>query len=444
MSRVSPPLTEIPWRPPEQALSALEAAPWAAFLDSGGPDTEERARWSFLCLSPDETLNWQGESLCRNGVPVAGDVWTHLRDMSASARRPPKGEGIIPFTGGMIGMVSYEAGMALENVSSRHTSPAPRLIAASFTDVLAFDRREERCWWISQTGNPAPDLTRSTVRSTRPPLHFAPEQSQDVWTDAVRSIVDFIRAGDIFQANLTMRWIADCTDNFDELAAYRTLRQTSPAPFGAYLKTPDFSLLSASVERFISLSQDGLIETRPIKGTISLGHTAEETLRNSRLLAADEKERAENLMITDLMRNDIGRVSQIGSVRVPQLSKVEQFPHVLHLVSAIQGQLRPELDAIDLLQATLPPGSVTGAPKKRAMEIIDLLEASARGAYCGSLFCIGNDGAMDSSVIIRSMARAGDTLSVGAGGGITVLSNPMREYEEMLLKVAPILNAFEA
>ncbi|GBR32921.1 anthranilate synthase component I family protein [Gluconobacter kondonii] len=444
MSRVSLPLTEIPWRPPEQALSAMKAAPWAAFLDSGGPDTDERARWSFVCLSPVETLDWQGESLRRNGVSVEGDVWVHLRDMAAAVPRYSKAEGIIPFTGGVIGMVSYEAGMALENVPSRHVSSAPKLVAASFTDVLAFDRHEERCWWISQTGNPVPDLTQPVVRSTAPFLRFAPEQSRDVWTDAVRSIVDFIRAGDIFQANLTMRWVAECADDFDELAAYRTLGQTSPAPFGAYLKTPDFSLLSASVERFISLSRDGLIETRPIKGTIALGHTLEDTIRNSRTLAADEKELAENLMITDLMRNDIGRVSQIGSVRVPQLSKVEQFPHVLHLVSAVQGQLRPELDAIDLLQATLPPGSVTGAPKKRAMEIIDLLEASARGAYCGSLFRIGNDGAMDSSVIIRSLARSGDTVSVGAGGGITVLSDPIREYEEMLLKVAPILKAFEA
>ncbi|WP_322783025.1 MULTISPECIES: anthranilate synthase component I family protein [Gluconobacter] len=435
----------MPWKPPEQALSAMKAAPWAAFLDSGGLDTDGRARWSFLCLSPAETLEWQGESLCRNGVSVEGDVWTHLRDMTAAARRFPEAEGVIPFTGGVIGMVSYEAGMALENVPSRHVSSAPRLVATSFTDVLAFDRHEERCWWISQTGNPVlPDLTQHVVSLTATPLHFAPEQSRDVWTDAVRSIVDFIRAGDIFQANLTMRWVANCAGDFDELAAYRTLRQTSAAPFGAYLKTPDFSLLSASVERFISLSRGGLIETRPIKGTIALGHTLEDTARNSRTLAADEKELAENLMITDLMRNDIGRVSEIGSVRVPQLSKVEQFPHVLHLVSAVQGQLRPELDAIDLLQATLPPGSVTGAPKKRAMEIIDLLEASARGAYCGSLFRIGNDGAMDSSVIIRSLARSGDTVSVGAGGGITVLSDPMREYEEMLLKVAPILKAFEA
>ncbi|MBS1027374.1 anthranilate synthase component I family protein [Gluconobacter albidus] len=444
MSSVLLPLTEIPWIPPEQALSAMESAPWAAFLDSGGPDTDERARWSFLCLSPAETLDWHAGSLRRNGISIQGDVWTHLRDMAAASTRCPEAEDIIPFTGGVVGMMSYEAGMALEKVPSRHVSSAPRLVAASFEDVLAFDRHEERCWWISQKGNPPPDLTPPALYPLKPSLHFRPEQSRDVWMDAVRSIIAFIRAGDIFQANLTMRWVAECADGFDELAAYQTLRQTSPAPFGAYLKTPDFSLLSASVERFVSLSRGGLIETRPIKGTISLGHTPEETARNSRTLAADEKERAENLMITDLMRNDIGRVSQIGSVRVPQLSKVEQFPHVLHLVSAVQAQLRPELDAIDLLQATLPPGSVTGAPKKRAMEIIDLLEASARGAYCGSLFRIGKDGAMDSSVIIRSMARSGDTLSVGAGGGITVLSDPMREYEEMLLKVSPILKAFEA
>nr|WP_228518354.1 MULTISPECIES: anthranilate synthase component I family protein [unclassified Gluconobacter] len=438
------PTIEIPWISPDSALSTMSTHRWAAYLDSGGAETNGRARWSFLCLSPTETLEYHAGDLRRNGASAHGNVWDHLRNMTSTGSASRLAEGNpVPFTGGIVGMIAYEAGLNLENVSSRHSSLTPTFIAASFNDVLAFDRHEKRCWWSSQAGHPAPDLSQARLSCKTPSIRFRPEQSRETWTDAVRKVIAFIKAGDIFQANLTMRWFAERTDDFDELAAYQALRDTSPAPFGAYLKTPAFSLLSASVERFLSLSTKGLIETRPIKGTISLGMTAAETTHNMRLLASDEKELAENLMITDLMRNDIGRVSRIGSVCVPQLSQVEQFPHVLHLVSAIQGQLRPELEAVDLLKATLPPGSVTGAPKKRAMEIIDLLETSPRGAYCGSLFRIGHDGGMDSSVIIRSMSRVDNLLAIGSGGGITVLSDPLREYEEMLLKVAPILKAFE-
>lgn len=424
------------WLPPQAALRAYAAAPWMAFLDSGGAPDAPRARWSFLCPRPRETLVWRGKQLWRNDMPVGGSVWEHLRDMRLALPLPPKGPP--PFRGGLIGLASYGAGLALENVVSRHHSTTPDLIAFSCTDLLAFDRQEQRCFAIGDL----PAATSLPSPATFSPLTFTPDMDRADWLVRVQKVIDLIGAGDIFQANLTMRWHAHAPSSFDEHAAYEALRAASPAPFGAWFRTPEVSLLSASVERFLSLSTDGIVETRPIKGTAPFGADDTETRHLAAALTADTKENAENLMITDLMRNDIGRVCEIGSISVPQLCKVERFAHLHHLVSCVQGRLRPGLTAEDLLRATLPPGSVTGAPKHRAMEIIDAVETSARGAYCGTLFRIGREGEMDSSVVIRSMERTGDRLAIGAGGGITWPSDPAREYDEMLLKAAPLLKVF--
>ncbi|NHN83271.1 anthranilate synthase component I family protein [Acetobacter musti] len=431
---------ELDWVAPGRALAAFAGEPWVAFLDSGGDAAGERARWSFLCPWPVETLLCRGGAVWRNGEAVPGDVWGHLRDMRRSERSgAPDG----PFSGGVIGLASYEAGMRLEGVVSRHLVAGPEAVAASYEEALVFDRLERRLWWVSGRGLAAPDLRGvGGAGAAVPEVVFRPDMERGAWLEAVREVIRFIEAGDIFQANLTMRWRAAVPGGFDEGAAYRALRRGSPAPFGAYLRTPGFSLLSASVERFVSMSAEGGVETRPIKGTAPPGNDEREAAAFVAALAADEKENAENLMITDLMRNDIGRVCEIGSVSVPQLCAVERFTHLHHLVSCVRGRLRGGLDAVDLLRATLPPGSVTGAPKRRAMEIIDAVEGSARGAYCGSVFRIGRDGALDSSVVIRSIARAGDRLEIGAGGGITFLSDPEREYDEMMLKVAPLLRVF--
>lgn len=448
-----PQSTELPWMEPADALLACANAPWLAFLDSGGPPEGVRARWSFLCSRPRETLLWR-DGLLQTGAGGPArradiqDVLTCARAMHARLR--PAGAGDLPpFAGGVIGLASYASGLALEGIVSRHHTDAPAFVAASYEDVLAFDRLEGRLWWVSGQGTPppafavAPDIMSGSGRTwTAPRLSFAPDMDRAAWLIAVERVRAFIEAGDIFQANLTLRWHAELATDCDETALYRVLRHLSPAPFGAYLRTPDFALLSASVERFLFLSAGGHVETRPIKGTAPLGEDIAATRHLADMLARDPKENAENLMITDLMRNDIGRVCQIGSVAVPQLCEVEQFPHLQHLVSCVQGQLRDGLDAFDLLGATLPPGSVTGAPKRRAMDVIDEVEASGRGAYCGSMFRVGRDGAMDSSVVIRSLERAGSRLSLGVGGGITWLSDPAREYEEMRLKAAPLLGLF--
>ena len=446
-------VTELPWMDPWTAVQAWKAAPWVALLDSGGTPAalpgDERARWSFLCVEPSETLVSSRDGVIRNGRPVAGNAWDHLQDMHA--RLLPVEHTDLPFSGGLVGLASYAAGMALEGVMSRHRTETPDILAASYETVFAFDRLERRCFRAGKATLPLlPDESVLTSPNFAP-VHFQPDMDRKQWISGVREVVRLIGEGDIFQANLTLRWQADVPSAFDDLAVYGLLRQGSPAPFGAFLRglcgrNGDrlFSLLSASVERFLSLSREGIVETRPIKGTAPMGGNATETQRLAEQLRRDEKENAENLMITDLMRNDIGRVCDIGSVSVPQLCEVESFAHVQHLVSCVRGRLKSGLDAFDLLRATLPPGSVTGAPKKRAMEIIDQVELSARGAYCGSVFRIGWDGTMDSSVVIRSVERCDDRLRVGVGGGITWLSDPAREYDEMRLKGEALLKVFGA
>ncbi|WP_367160492.1 anthranilate synthase component I family protein [Kozakia baliensis] len=423
--------TELPWRSPDAFLAAWAHEPWLVLLDSGGP-LSERTRWTILCRRPSQTLVNHGES----------DPWPQLRAMLPPTTSPSD----LPFTGGIIGLASYEAGMRLEHIASRHRSDEPLLIGARYDGVLLFDRQGKRLFWASHNDTPPPDdLPACTIKpAPLPHLHFTSDLDASAWQEAVRQTIVRIAEGEIFQANLTARWTAPRPEGLSPVDLYRHLRKSSPAPFGGLFASPGFALLSASVERFLSMNPQGRIETRPIKGTAPLGANAEENAAIAARLATNEKEYAENLMITDLMRNDIGRICEIGSVTVPELCAVERFAHLHHLVSSVRGQLRAGLNGIDLLQATLPPGSVTGAPKHQAMRLIDELEGSARGVYCGSLFRLGVDGALDSNVIIRSLSLTDTILRLGAGGGITYLSNPKQEYAEMRLKAAALLNLFAA
>lgn len=262
------------------------------------------------------------------------------------------------------------------------------------------------------------------------------------YSRCLAKIKAYIEAGDIYQANLTLRFLAARPERFCTAALYAGLRRLSPAPFGAYLGCGSgTAIVGASPERFLRLDPQGYVETRPIKGTARRGTTSEEDAGLAAGLLASEKDRAENLMIVDLMRNDISRVCEIGSVRVAELFAVEHYAQAHHLVSAVEGRLRPGYGAIDLLRATFPGGSITGAPKIRAMQIIDEVEAGPRGAYCGAIAWIGFDGAMDSAITIRSIVATRSVLLAQAGGGIVWDSNAEAEYEEMCLKVAPLLEA---
>ncbi|MXV36932.1 MULTISPECIES: anthranilate synthase component I family protein [unclassified Saccharibacter] len=433
MPTSAPLCTLLPWCPPEHLLTLCHNQPQSVFLDSGGDPKQDRHRWSILCPRPSASLSVLGFD------PSA--YWNTLRQFWRE-HTPPASPHCkhLPFSGGVIGLASYEAGLACEGLHSRHPLSTPPLTALACRDLFVIDRREQALWWVSPDGTPPPPLPEAPPpSSTLPPLRWQADYDEQAWHHTIDKVRAYIQQGDIFQANITMRWHSSRPERLDLLSLYQRMRTRCPAPFGAWFHTANTSLLSASVERFLSLSPDGTIETRPIKGTTGIDPdpTRNAALRSA--LTQDTKELAENLMITDLMRHDIGRVCALGSITVPQLCAVERFEHVHHLVSSVQGTLKNTLDGIDLLAATVPPGSVTGAPKHRALEIIDEVERSSRGAYCGTLFRLGWDGSLDSSVIIRSISATAHQLSLGAGGGITWPSDAQREYHETLLKAAPLL-----
>jgi para-aminobenzoate synthetase component 1 len=256
----------------------------------------------------------------------------------------------------------------------------------------------------------------------------------------VNQVIDYILAGDIFEANLTQRFKTQLPDQLHPFDLYRRLRLLNPAPFAAYLQFDDTLLLSASPERFLKLTEL-TVETRPIKGTRPRGKTAIDDIVLAQALVNSEKDHAENVMIVDLLRNDLSRVCKDHSVKVQQLCGLESYPAVHHLVSVITGELRHDANAIDLLRATFPGGSITGAPKIRAMEIIAELEPTRRGPYCGSIGYIGFNGDMDSSIVIRTYAIKNDYITFQAGGAVVADSDPRAEYDESLIKANALRKA---
>jgi len=426
---------KLPWRDPDVVMAGWADEPWLACLDSGGP-VGPRSRWTIICRRPTRTLAVEG-------APGADRV----RELLGPPCHRPND---LPFRAGIIGFAGAGVGLAERGLQTRHSDMVgPGLAAAFYDQALIFDRLRQELWLTSPFPGVRLDPSEVPNRAT-PPLPvpqatFTADQSAADYRAMIAQAVSLMEAGELYQANLTTRYRAPRPSGLAPMDVYRALRARTRAPFGAYLSCgPEFALLSASVERFIHLNTRGHMHTRPIKGTI--GRDAD-PIRDAALraaLLADEKERAENLMIVDLMRNDLGQMARMGSVEVPSLFEVESFETVHHLVSEISAMLRHDSDAIDLLAAAIPPGSVTGTPKRRALQIIDRLEASARGAYCGIVFRLGTDGAMDSSVIIRTIAMDADRIETAAGGGITVLSDPAREHAEMCLKIAPMLALFGA
>ena len=385
--------------------------------------------------------------------------------------------GLPPFQGGLAGLFGYGLSRWFERVPrNRHDEfEVSALTVGGYDWVIGFDHWQDRAWIVS-TGFPMGDERGRRERATRQmrlvlrrledpprppetgfanpiprsalcpqyPLPGFPDVTSNFdrvgYEAAVARAVEYVHAGDCFQVNLSQRLLAPLREHPLEL--YGRLRQLNPAPFAAYFDLGDFQVLSASPERFLRV-ENGEVETRPIKGTRPRGRTPDEDAALAAELAANPKDRAENVMIVDLMRNDLGRVCEFGSVRVPRVCEVETFRYVHHLVSEVRGKLRPGLGPLDLLAAAFPGGSVTGAPKVRAMEIIAELEPTARGPYCGSLGFVGFDGSMDTNILIRTFTAGRGWVQFPVGGGIVADSDPAREYEETLHKAAGLLRALD-
>lgn len=425
-------------------------------------------RYSFLSADP----------ACRFEIAKANygiDPFAEIRESLAQfpAETIPE---LPPFQGGAAGILSYELGGCFEQLPTvpHDELEIPHLAVGIYDWVIAWDHQQGRCWVIS-TGFPETDANRrrqrarerldqvlcslSENRTSAPqtPLtarceltadscaagdlvHLTSNFSHATYLNAVERVIEYIRAGDIYQANLSQRLIYPSDEA--PLALYRRLRLCNPAPFAGYYSRDDWAIASASPERFLQLV-DGMAQTRPIKGTRRRHPNPQTDLMVAEELHESEKDLAENRMIVDLLRNDLSRVCRPGSLQVPQLCEIETYETVQHLVSVIQGQLREGLDAWDLLKATFPGGSITGAPKVRAMEIIAELEQVARGPYCGSLFYVGFDGRCDSSILIRTFVARRGWVQCSVGGGITALSQPEGEYRETLHKAAGMLRVWQ-
>jgi len=440
----------IPYRDPVEAFQGFAGDPVAALLDSAAK-AGGRGRYAYIAADPFQIMSATSD----DGNPFAA------LDQALKLFRLRNDPALPPFQGGAVGFLGYEMGRYLENLPAEKAAglDLPDMCFGLYDTVCAFDTRTRQAWVVAcnvSDGRPGAEMRAQKMAekiAAQPPLPdldwtlsgvWTAELSRDVYQGMVKRALGYIHAGDIFQANITQRLLADLPSGLDHFMLYRRLRSLSPAPFGAYLGVgPGAAIASASPERFLSLDQSGHVTTRPIKGTRPRGQTPDEDDRLARDLVSSEKDMAENLMIVDLLRNDLSRVCRLGSVGVSELARLESFANVHHLVSEVHGTLFPNVNAVDLLRATFPGGSITGAPKIRAMEIINELEPARRGAYCGAVAWIGFDGAMDSSIIIRTLAIKDGVVAAQAGGGIVADSDPAAEYDEAMDKVWPLLQSLD-
>ncbi len=446
------------------AAERLSSRRGMAFLDSAMRHPQ-LGRYSYLAVDPFGTFVVRDGAATWNGAPLGGPPLDALRALLARYRCDAA-PGLPPFQGGCMGYFAYDFARRLESLAAPEVNGAQcDEVALHFYDVVvAFDHEQRRCWLIA-SGFPEddPDRRRARARArldeVARQLERSPEPiraarqtdaavawesnfSRETYMAAVERVREYILCGDIYQANISQRFVATLPTGLEHWRLYRRLRRENPATFAAFLSFGDLSLASSSPERFLRL-QDRLVETRPIKGTEKRFADAELDRAAAARLQNSEKDRAENIMIVDLMRNDLSRVCAPGTVEAPQLCALESYASVHHLVSVVTGRLRDDADAIDLFQACFPGGSVTGAPKLRSMDIITELERQARQAYCGAIGYLGFDGNLDANIAIRTVILRGRTAIFQAGGGITLMSDPAQEYEETLAKAQRIFAAFE-
>jgi para-aminobenzoate synthetase component 1 len=435
-------------------------APGAIFLDSARPGGDV-GRYSFIAADPFLTLKARDGWIEDGEERFAGDPFTALAEYLK--RYPVESEpDLPPFQTGAAGYFAYDLARHLERLPAHRIDdqPLPDLLMGFYDWVIAYDHQLKQAWVMAsghpgrtpeERGTRAKERLAAVVRQLAEPpalpnssVHATPaaDVERAPYEGRVRRVIDYILAGDIYQANISQRFNATLPEDADPFALYCALRQRNPAPFAAFIRHGDISIVSASPERFLKLS-NGHVETRPIKGTRPRGRTLEEDRALAEELTASEKDRAENLMIVDLLRNDLSRVCRDRSIEVPVLFGLESYATVHHLVSRVTGELNEGKTAIDLLRAAFPGGSITGAPKIRAMEIIAELEPNRRGPYCGSIGYIGFDGAMDTSIVIRTMAILGRQLSFQVGGGIVADSDPGAEYDETLTKARALIDTLQ-
>ncbi|MFP8734314.1 aminodeoxychorismate synthase component 1 [Klebsiella aerogenes] len=450
---LSPAIITLPWRADaaERYFAPLSAMPWAMLLHSGFAD-HPYSRFDIIVAEPRATLVTRGEQTWVNdgeGEFVSQDDPLQLLQQQLDrCQLTPQSDENLPFLGGALGLFGYDLGRRFERLPAQAQADIalPEMAVGIYdwalivdhqrqqVSLLSYDNPQQRLQWLeSQTRQPAESFSLTSS--------WQSNMSRQQYGEKFRQVQAYLRSGDCYQVNLAQRFQARYRG--DEWQAFCKLNAVNRAPFSAFIRLAEGAILSLSPERFIQLHQ-GDIQTRPIKGTLPRLDSPQEDARQAVTLAHSPKDRAENLMIVDLMRNDIGRVAVPGSVRVPELFVVEPFPAVHHLVSTITARLPATLDASDLLRAAFPGGSITGAPKVRAMEIIDELEPQRRNAWCGSIGYLSLCGNMDTSITIRTITAWQGQLHCSAGGGIVADSEEAAEYQETFDKVNRILHQLES
>ncbi len=432
------------------------------FLDSG-MDPDKLGQYSFIGFDPIAVIKSKNEKIeisRENEVKrFDGDPFEALRELLKEFEMDYKSD--LPFIGGAVGYLGYDLCHFTEELPRTAVDDIdiPDMYFGIYDGVIAIDHRDgEDKVYIAALGVKEDEDKRFTdiysaireaedkgikaevkFREEPADLEFRSNFStREEYEATIQKVRDYIRTGDIYQANLTQRF--ECETDEDPYNIFGKLRTINPAPFASYLDLGDSQIVSSSPERFIKIN-DGIIETRPIKGTINRGETPEEDEKNRETLINSKKDQAELLMIVDLERNDLGRIAKTGAVEVTELFHLEEYATVYHLVSTVKAEVDKENDIVDCLKATFPGGSITGAPKIRAMEVIDELEPTQRAVYTGSIGYIGFNGELDLNIVIRTMICKDEKVYFQAGGGITWDSDPSMEYDETIHKLRALMNA---
>lgn len=451
---------------PLKAFSALHSQPYALLLDSADQN-HSSARYSYILYNPATIIEAKGHdviirSAASEDTLRGADPFTILEEQLKAFGDSETIPDLPPFQGGAAGLFGYDLGRTLETLPATAKAPSdvPDMAVGIYDHLIAFDHAQNKAWIITHAADEAEArikqkdtlrlLERNHLEQSRNAaapylpvaLNWESNMDTDIYEQAIIKTLDYIYAGEIYQANIAQRFEADLPGDFNTYAHYLRLRDVNPAPFASYFNLGDAVISSASPERFLTV--DGhKVETRPIKGTRPRAGDDALDEHYTRELLNSEKDRAENIMIVDLMRNDLSKVCRARSVEVSQLCGLESFASVHHLVSIVKGELKEDKSALDLLRACFPGGSITGAPKIRAQQVIEEIEDVRRGPYCGSIGYIGFNGIMDSSILIRTLVYEDRKVSLSVGSGIVADSDIDAEYQETFDKADAIFQSFD-